>query len=94
MANKIEISMTNEFKETYADYGYEEFVRKALMKCANKKEYGLTGKVTLTDAELSKRIYFQNEQGKEFWLRYFISFSDEKMWRASYTFYTDEGIPL
>lgn len=91
MANIIEICMTNEFKEAFASYGYEEFIKKAWMKCANKKEHGLTGKITLIDAEPNKRIYFINEQGKEFWLRYFISFADEKKWKASYTFYTDEN---
>lgn len=58
-----------------------------LQKCANKKEYGLFGKITLIDAEPSKRIYFENEQGEDFTIRYFISNQGEKQWRASYTLY-------
>jgi hypothetical protein len=58
-----------------------------LNKCTNKKEYGIIGKITLTEAEPSKRIFFTNEQKEEFTLRYFIQDQAEKAWKASYTLY-------
>jgi len=85
--NKIEIIATEEFKENYEGYGYEEFTRKALNKCCNKKELGLVGKITLIDAEPSKRIFFTNEEGTEFTIRYFINDEIDRTWKASYTLY-------
>ena len=85
--NKIEIIATEEFKENYKGYGYEEFTRKALNKCCNKKELGLVGEITLIDAELSRRIIFTNEQGDEFTIRYFLQDETKRTWRAGYTLY-------
>ena len=87
--NKLEIITTEDFGKDYGYYGYNEFVKKVLQKCANKKKYGLTGKITLEDAEVSKRILFKNENGQEFTVRYFIQSCGEKEWRASYTLYMD-----
>jgi len=86
---KLEIATTEEFEKNYKYYGYEEFVKKVLQKCANKKEHGLIGKITLEDAEVSKRIFLTNEQDQEFTVRYFIQSCGEKEWRASYTLYVD-----
>jgi hypothetical protein len=85
--NKIEIIATEEFKNNYEGYGYEEFTRKALNKCCNKKELGLVGKITLIDAEPSKRVFFTNEQGIEFTIRYFVHDEINRTWKASYTLY-------
>lgn len=87
MANNIKIKTTDIFDKYYKWYGYEEFTKKVLQKCANKKEYGLVGVITLVDAEPSKRIYFENKQGEDFTIRYFISWQNEKQWKASYTLY-------
>jgi hypothetical protein len=87
MSNNIKIKTTKDFDEFYKWYGYEEFTKKVLHKCVNKKEHGLTGIITLIDAEPSKRIYFENEQGQDFTIRYFISWQNEKQWKASYTLY-------
>jgi hypothetical protein len=87
MVKSIEIKTIDIFDEYYKWYGYEEFTRKVLQKCANKKEYGLVGIITLIDAEPSKRIYFENEQGEDFTIRYFISWQNEKQWKAGYTLY-------
>lgn len=86
---KLEIATTEEFDKHYKHYGYEEFVRKALNKCADKKGYGLVDKVTLFDAEPSKRIFFKNEQGEEFTVRYFLQEETYRTWDASYTLYKD-----
>lgn len=85
--NKIEINTTDEFDKYYKRYGYKEFAKKVLLRCSNKKDYGLINKISLVDAEPSKRIYITNEQDEGFTIRYFISFCNEKMWRASYTLY-------
>jgi hypothetical protein len=85
--NKLEIVTTKEFDEDYKYYGYEEFVRKVLQKCANKKELGLTGKITLIDSEPSKRIYLETDKKEEFTVRYFIQEQNSKEWKASYTLY-------
>lgn len=85
----LAITTTEEFKENYTYYGYEEFVKKVLQKCANKKELGLVGNIVLFDAEVSKRVYFKNETEQEFTIRYFIQECNEKKWKASYTLYVD-----
>lgn len=91
---RLEIATTNEFNESFSHFGYIEFVRKVLQKCAFKKEHGLAGKITLIDAEPSRRVFLVNEQGAEFTVRYFIQECNEKGWAASYTLYKqvpDEG---
>ena len=86
MTKKLEVTFSKE-AENLEFYGYKEFVRKAINKCANKKEYGLTGKITIVEAEPSKRIYFNNELGEDFILRYFQQGETEKSWDVSYTLY-------
>lgn len=85
--NKLEIVTTEDFNEDYGCYGYEEFLRKVLHKCANKKEYGLTGKVIMTFAEPGRSFDFTNENNEEFYVRYFIQEQTDNVWRASYTLY-------
>ena len=103
MAKNYEVVTTNEFNESFKYYGYEEFVRKALHRCSNKKEYGLTGDITIHDAEPSKRVYLRNENGTEFALRYWIREANEKFWECEYTLWAylfneetkdEESIPL
>lgn len=84
--SKTEVIFTEESK-TYEHYGYEEFVRKAINKCCDKKEHGLVGTITIFDAEVSKRIYLKNENGEEFTIRYFLQDETETKWGASYTLY-------
>lgn len=82
--NKINITTTQEFKEDFACFGFEEFVRKVVFKCADKKEHGLVGTITLYEAEPSKRIYFKNEDDEDFIVRYFIQWQNQNEWKASY----------
>lgn len=85
----FEIITTEDFNEDFSWYGYEEFVRKVLLRCPNKKQLGLEGKITLFDAEPSKRIYLKNEQNQEFTVRYFIEWQNDKEWKGSYIFFID-----
>lgn len=85
--SKLEIITTKDFDECFKFFGYEELVRKVLHKCADKKEYGLVEKITLFDAEPSKRIFFENESGQEFTVRYFLQDETPKTWSAGYILY-------
>jgi len=87
MTNKFEIVTTDIFDQYYKWYGYPEFTRKVLQRCTNKKDYGLVNKITLVDAEPSKRIYLENDNGDDFTIRYNICSQNEKQWRANYTLY-------
>ena len=87
MKSSYEIITTEDFDKEFKNYGYVDFVKKVLRKCVNKKTLGLTGKITLFDAEPSKRIYLKNENNEEFIVRYFIQDEIDKMWNASYTLY-------
>lgn len=85
----IQIATTDYFDKYFKWFGYEEFTKKVLLRCPNKKEYGLVGEITLFDAEPSKRIFLKNEFGQEFTIRYFIECQDDKTWKASYIFFID-----
>ena len=87
--SKIEIITTEEFNKSYKYYGYEELLRKVLHKCSDKKDYGLVGKITMTSAEPSKYLNFSNEQGKEYYIKYYIEDQTEKRWNAGYQLFTD-----
>jgi len=73
----------------YRYFGYLEFLRKVLHNFDNRSEYGLIGEIKLIDAEVSKRIFFENENGDMFIVRYFISEHNEEKWEAGYTLYRD-----
>ena len=73
----------------YRYYGYSEFLRKVIHNFDIRSEYGLIGEIKLIDAEVSKRIFFENENGDSFTVRYFISEQNEEMWEAGYTLYKD-----
>ena len=73
----------------YGYYGYPEFVNKVIYNFIDRDKYGLTGEIKLIGAEPSKRVFFENENGDEFTVRYFISEQDEIGWKASYTLYKD-----
>ncbi len=77
------------FEPTLRHFGHMEFTRKALHKCKDKRQHGLNGIIKLTDIELSKRIYLENEDGETFTIRYFIDNTCERYWEASYTIYKD-----
>ena len=73
----------------YGYYGYPEFLGHVLHNFIDRDKYGLTGEIKLIGAEPSKRVFFENENGDEFTVRYFISEQDENGWKASYTLYKD-----
>jgi len=83
------IVTTDEFNDNYEEYGYIEFVRNVIYNFKDRIEYGLIGKITLIDAEISKRVFIENENGDSFVVRYFISEQDKCEWKASYTLYKD-----
>ena len=73
----------------YGYYGYPEFLGQVLHNFDDRDKYGLTGEIKLIDVEPSKRVFFENENGDEFTVRYFISEQNENGWKASYTLYKD-----
>jgi len=87
--NDFEILSNDRFDEYYSYYGFPEFVGNVIHNFDDRSEYGLTGEIRLIDAEISKRVFFENENGDMFVIRYFISEQNEKWWKASYTLYKD-----
>ncbi len=77
------------FEPLFRQLGHMEFTRKVLYRCKDKRMYGLTGTIKITDVEPSKRIYLENEDGEAFTIRYFIDHTCERYWEASYTIYKD-----
>ena len=85
----FEIIVSDEFNDHYEDYGYPEFAKQILHNLDNRDKYGLIGEIKLIDAEISKRVFFENQNGDMFIIRYFINKQDERGWEASYTLYKD-----
>lgn len=83
----IKITSTKEFIEKYQYYGYENFIKDVVKQCKHKEYYGLIGKLTLTDAEPDNRVYFENEIGEKFKVRYFIEENNKFVWKACYGVY-------
>ena len=83
----ITIVEGDSFEPFYRGFGYVEFTRKVLLRCKDKKAHGLTGTITLIDAEPSKRIYLVNEAGDDFTIRYFIRHECKFYWEGRYTLY-------
>lgn len=73
--------------ECFKEYGYQELVEKFFKKFLDRAEYGLIGTVKITGAEISKRVYIENDKGEEFTIRYFIQNENAKSWGASCTLY-------
>lgn len=89
---EIIVNTTKDFDKEFGWINYKEFVRKALIKTQFKKDYKLYN-VTLIDAEPSKRVYFTNEDNsKEFFIKYDILYQDDKKWKAFFVIYVDEEI--
>ena len=85
----FEILVTGEFFKHYDEYGYPEFLGQVLHNFDDRDKYGLVGEIKLVDAEPSKRVYIENENGDGFIVRYNIIDQDEEKWEASYTLYRD-----
>jgi len=73
----------------YTYYGYPEFLGQVLHNFNDRDKYSLTGEIKLIGVEPSKRVFFENKNGDEFTVRYFISKQDENGWYATYTLYKD-----
>lgn len=74
-------------EEFHKEFGYVEFTRKVLLRCKDKRNHGLAGVIKIVDAEYSKRIFLENEDGKEFTIRYFIDQANQGIWSATYALY-------
>jgi len=85
----FQIITTKDFDESFNVFGYEELTKKVLLKCCNKKEYGLDGEITLIDAEVGKRVFFKNKNDQNFTIRYFLTEDDDEVWKACYTLFID-----
>jgi len=85
----FEILVTDEFFKHYNEYGYPKFVKQVIHNFDDRNNYGLIGEIKLIDAEISKRVYIENENGDGFIVRYNIINQDEEKWEASYTLYRD-----
>ena len=81
------IVTTDKFNEYYKGYGYPEFVMEVIHNLDDRNKYGLIGEIKLIDAEISKRVYIENENGEGFIVRYNIIDQDEEKWEVSYTLY-------
>ncbi len=81
------------FEPLYRVYGHMEFTQKVLLRCKDKRAYGLTGIIKIDDIEPSKRITLLNDSGEEFLIRYHIIWANAVKWKAAYTLYKYGSVP-
>ncbi len=70
-----------------------EFTQKVLLRCKDKRAYGLTGIIKIDDIEPSKRITLVNDSDEEFLIRYHIMWANSVQWKAAYTLYKYADVP-